>query len=225
MPDKQGGGEEAADFGTSNQLSNDKHADMTNSNNDAEKSGRIGKSAITVGRYTYGFENLSIRQWGEGASLRIGAFCSLAGATIMLGGNHRTDWITTFPFGHIFADELGGQEIVGHPATRGDVVIGNDVWIGHNATIMSGITIGTGAVIASNAVVVKDVRPYDIVGGNPAKCIKTRFDEDIVERLLQLRWWDLPVEDIRQVAATLSQAPTPQLLDGLIAKYRPGPLP
>ena len=198
---------------------------MTNQSNNTGKYGTIGKSAITVGRYTYGFELLSVRQWGEGASLQIGAFCSLANATILLGGNHRTDWITTFPFGHIFADELGGQDIVGHPATRGDVIIGNDVWIGHNATIMSGITIGTGAVIATNAVVVKDVQPYEIVGGNPAKCIKTRFDADIIERLLTLRWWDLPVEDIRQVASTLSQAPTTQLLDALIARYRPEPLP
>ena len=194
---------------------------MTNAANDSVKTGLIGNSAITVGRYTYGVENVNVRQWGEGASLRIGAFCSLASVTIFLGGNHRTDWITTFPFGHIFADELGGQEIVGHPATRGDVIIGNDVWIGDNATILSGVTIGTGAVVAANAVVVQDVGPYDIVGGNPARVLKTRFSADIIEGLLKLNWWDLPLEDVRQIAATLSQPPTAQLVDALVARYRP----
>ena len=194
---------------------------MSDAINDTETTGRIGNSAITIGRYTYGVENVMVRQWGEGASLRIGSFCSLANATILLGGNHRTDWITTFPFGHIFADELGGEDIVGHPATRGDVVIGNDVWIGHDVTIMSGITIGTGAVLAANAVVVKDVGPYEIVGGNPAGLLKMRFGADVIERLLALRWWDLPLADIRQIAATLSQPPTLQLVDELIARYRP----
>jgi acetyltransferase-like isoleucine patch superfamily enzyme len=77
--------------------------------NDNIKSGILGKSPISVGRFTYGFDNISIKQWNEGASLNIGAFCSIAmNTTIFLGGNHRTDWITTFPFGHIFQDELGG---------------------------------------------------------------------------------------------------------------------
>ena len=187
----------------------------------APRAGRVGNSDITIGRFTYGVENLSIRQWNEGASLKIGAFCSLASAiTVFLGGNHRTDWITTFPFGHVFADELGGTQITGHPGTRGDVIVGDDVWIGHGATIMSGVTIGTGAVVAANAVVVKDVAPYDIVGGNPAKVVKKRFSDDIVALLLQLRWWDLPVADITRIAADLSQQPTPALLHELLAQYR-----
>lgn len=194
---------------------------MTKPMNNVVRRSQVGNSAITVGRYTYGVKNLTINQWGEGAKLEIGAFCSIASGTILLGGNHRTDWITTFPFGHIFADELGGQDIVGHPATRGDVIIGNDVWIGQHVTILSGVTVGTGAVIGANAVVTKDVGPYEIVGGNPAKLLRKRFSDDIVERLLKLKWWDLPLEDIRQIAAKLSQPPTVQLLDELNATYRP----
>ena len=91
----------------------------------------IGRSPITFGRFTYGYENISVFQSGEGAALKVGAFCSIAPmVTIFLGGNHRTDWISTFPFGHIFQDELGEEIIPGHPSTNGDVIIGDDVWIG-----------------------------------------------------------------------------------------------
>lgn len=85
---------------------------------------------------------------------------------MFLGGNHRVDWTTTYPFGHILVHELGGQGIQGHPAKRGDVVIGDDVWIGYGATIMSEVTIGAGAVVGVNATVVKDAAPYEI-GAQP----------------------------------------------------------
>lgn len=79
---------------------------------------------------------MRIEQFGEGAKLKIGSFCSIAeGVVVFLGGNHRADWITTFPFGHIFQEDLGGEEIVGHPMTKGDVMIGNDVWIGQNSML------------------------------------------------------------------------------------------
>ncbi len=190
------------------------------SNNDF-KSSKIGKSSIKVGRFTYGFENLSIRQWDEGATLKIGAFCSLASnINIFLGGNHRTDWVSTFPFGHIYQDELGGSGILGHPSTKGDVIIGNDVWIGFGVTIMSGIHIGDGAVIAANACVVKDVAPYNIVGGNPAKSVKQRFENDIIDILLRLRWWDLPLEDIKKITKILSSRPNKATLLELLSGYR-----
>lgn len=190
------------------------------SNNDF-KSSKIGKSSIKVGRFTYGFENLSIRQWDEGATLKIGAFCSLASnINIFLGGNHRTDWVSTFPFGHIYQDELGGSGILGHPSTKGDVIIGNDVWIGFGVTIMSGIHIGDGAVIAANACVVKDVAPYNIVGGNPAKSVKQRFENDIIDILLRLRWWDLPLEDIKKITKILSSRPNKASLLELLSAYR-----
>lgn len=189
--------------------------------NDVVKTGVIGESHISVGRFTYGFENLTIRQWNEGAALKIGAFCSLANnINIFLGGNHRTDWITTFPFGHIYQDELGGSYILGHPSTKGDVVIGNDVWIGSGVTIMSGIQIGDGAVLSANACVVKDVAPYHIVGGNPAKSLKQRFEDEIVEILLQLKWWDLPLENIKNISKILSSKPEKAMLFELISTYR-----
>jgi acetyltransferase-like isoleucine patch superfamily enzyme len=186
-----------------------------------ERAGFVGKSPIRVGRFTYGFENISIKEWGEGAALTIGSFCSIASSiTIFLGGNHRLDWITTFPFGHIFQEELGGADIQGHPATKGDVIIGNDVWIGHGTSIMSGVSIGSGAVIAANSNVVKDVMPYEIVGGNPAKVIKNRFCKEITGLLLTLEWWSFPVEIIKQINKDLSAEPTIDALINLIKRYK-----
>ena len=146
-------------------------------------------SSITVGKYTYGTPNVL---WeNKSAGLTIGKFCSIAGnVNIYLGGNHRTDWITTYPFGHIHKDIFNTFDGTGHPSTKGDVVIGNDVWIGNNATIMSGVKIGDGAVIANNSHVVKDVEPYSMVGGNPAKFIKFRFSTEQIEKLLKIKWWD-----------------------------------
>lgn len=190
-------------------------------NASSPRSGTVGNSPVTIGRFTYGVENLSVRQWGEGAALRIGAFCSIAtSVTVFLGGNHRTDWITTFPFGHIFQSELGGAGIVGHPATNGDVVVGNDVWLAHGVTILSGVTIGDGAVLAANATVTHDVEPYGIVGGNPARLIRKRFDDTLIALLLELRWWDLPLEVIRAVSGRLCAPPTEAVLRELIAETR-----
>lgn len=133
---------------------------------------------------------IDIKEWGEGAKLHIGAFCSIATkCTVFLGGNHRVDRITTYPFGHI-NQSIFHHDGSGHPCTKGDVTIGNDVWIGHNVTIMSGVTIGDGAVIAANSHVVKDVEPYSIYGGNPACLIRYRFSDDIIRKLLQIQWWN-----------------------------------
>ena len=142
-------------------------------------------------RYTYGLENIKVRDWGEGADVKVGSFCSIAdNVTIFIGGNHRTDWVTTYPFGHIHQNVFPwhGQ---GHPATKGDVVIGNDVWIGSGSTILSGIKIGDGAVIAASSVVVKDIPAYAIAGGNPAKVLKMRFSRKQIDKLLQNPWWEL----------------------------------
>lgn len=166
------------------------------------------REKMQVGDYTYGHGGIRVRSWGEGAQLRIGKFCSVgAGVTVYLGGNHRHDWITTFPFGHIHQHVFPhhGQ---GHPSTRGDVVIGNDVWLGEHCIIMSGVTIGDGAVVASGSHVVKDVAPYCIVGGNPATLIRQRFPDETVAKLLQMRWWDLPEDQIRALVPTLCAPPT-----------------
>jgi acetyltransferase-like isoleucine patch superfamily enzyme len=185
-----------------------------------ERTGLAGNSPMSIGRFTYGIELLTVLEWGEGAALRIGSFCSIAPATIFLGGDHRVDWITTFPFGHIFEEEFGSNKIEGYPLTKGDVIIGNDVWIGRGATIFSGLAIGSGAVIAANATVVKDVAPYDIVAGNPAKTIKARFDAEIIELLLELGWWDLPVSSINEISRKLCAEPSVEILRDLVRHYK-----
>lgn len=143
---------------------------------------------MSFGKYTYG--KTKIYWQNENAKLVVGNFCSIAeNVNIYLGGNHRTDWITTYPFGHIHQNIFNIFNGQGHPATKGDVIIGNDVWIGNNVTIMSGVTIGDGVVIANNSHVVKNVEPYSLVGGNPAKLIKYRFSQEQIEKLLQIKWW------------------------------------
>lgn len=154
-------------------------------------------------RYTYGLENLTVRSWGEGSQVQIGAFCSIADRVqLFLGGNHRTDWVTTYPFGHIHTDTFKWHGL-GHPVSKGDIVIGNDVWIGSGSTIMSGVTIGDGAVIAANSTVVKDVPPYAIVGGNPAKVVKYRFTPEQISALLANPWWEKSDQEIQKIIPLL----------------------
>jgi len=137
------------------------------------------------GRETYG--NPKVYSWGEGATLKVGSFTSMAsGVQIFLGGEHRIDWVTTFPFNVLWKE---GEGIFGHPKTKGDVLIGNDVWIATEAIVMSGVTISDGAVVGARAVVTKDVSPYTVVAGNPAREIGKRFDDEIIQRLLVVKWW------------------------------------
>ena len=146
--------------------------------------------------------------------LRIGRYCSIADdVNIMLGGNHRLDFVTTYPFGAMTGvwPEAAGRD--DYAATRGDVTIGNDAWLGSGCMIMSGVTIGDGAVIAARAVVTKDVPPYGIVGGNPAKLIRRRFNDATVERLLAARWWDLPRDRVAALIPLLQSAD----IEGLLA--------
>lgn len=143
------------------------------------------KQLYEVGRGTYG--EPTILHWGETATLKVGAYCSIAdGVKIYLGGNHRIDWITSYPF-PVFRESA--KNISGHPATKGDVIIGHDVWIGDDAKILSGVSIGDGAVIGSSAVVSQNVEPYSIVAGNPAKHIRMRFTEEEISILQTLSWW------------------------------------
>jgi acetyltransferase-like isoleucine patch superfamily enzyme len=151
-----------------------------------------------VGRGTYGIPR--VLHYPHDAQLKIGAFGSIAnGVIIFLGGNHHPEWVSTFPFGAMWREHDHPDQ----PATRGDVVIGNDVWIGHSATIMSGVTIGDGAVIGAGALVAKDVPPYMIAVGNPARNVRQRFAPEIVEKLLAIRWWDWPDKRIRRAAGML----------------------
>ena len=135
--------------------------------------------------------------------LVIGKFCSIAcGAKFLFNAaNHTLSSLSTYPF-PIFFEEWGLDTDTSSIAkawdNHGDIVVGNDVWIGFEAVILSGVTIGDGAVIASRAVVTKDVPPYTIVGGVPAKTIRRRFDEDTIFKLLALKWWDWAEDRIRR---------------------------
>lgn len=157
------------------------------------------RDRFEVGRGTYG--EPKVLHWGESAKLKVGSFCSIAdGCKIFLGGNHRTDWVTTYPFS-VFSKTA--RSIPGHPATRGDVIIGNDVWIGIDSTILSGVKIGNGAVVGACSVVTRDVPAYAIVAGNPAKIIRIRFSPDEVNQLENIAWWDWSEEKINAMISLL----------------------
>ena len=133
--------------------------------------------------------------------LVIGKFCSIACGVKFLfnSANHALGSLSTYPF-PIFFEEWGlpVEDIPAAWDNKGDIVVGNDIWIGYEAVILAGVTIGDGAIIGARAVVTRDVPPYTIVGGVPAKPIRKRFDEDTITRLLELRWWDWPEERIRE---------------------------
>src|SRR6476620_7930238 len=152
---------------------------------------------FSIGDYSYGKPKVLYQN--DEANLIIGKFCSISSdVVIFLGGNHRTEWITTYPFNALNDDFPEAKHIKGHPATKGDVVIGNDVWIGRDVTIMSGITIGNGAVIAAGSVVTKNVGAYEIWGGNPAKLIKKRFTDQQITKLQEMQWWNWDIAKIKK---------------------------
>jgi virginiamycin A acetyltransferase len=148
-----------------------------------------------VGKYTYGAP--IVKDWHQGSTLKIGDFSSIAeNVTILLGGNHPTEWISSFPFGIVF-DEFKEKHYNYPKLSKGSVIIGNDVWIGLNTTILSGVTIGDGAIVAAGSIVTKNVEPYAIVGGNPAKVIKKRFSDEAISKLLTIRWWNWEIDKIK----------------------------
>lgn len=156
---------------------------------------------IKIGKYSYVSDNNICCD--SGGDVIIGKFCSIANGLKIINVGHNHKWITTYPF-TAFRNKWNADHFPsGHPKKMGDVIIGNDVWIGDSVTILGGITIEDGAVIAVKSVVVKDVEPYTIVGGNPAKIIKKRFDDDIIEKLLKIKWWNWEKEKIEKNIGTL----------------------
>jgi acetyltransferase-like isoleucine patch superfamily enzyme len=147
------------------------------------------RGLLVIGRHSYGPAEFMCVYAGDSAKVTIGKWCSLASdVEIMPGGNHRVDTVTTYPIQRLYG--LPGVDEAGQPWSKGDVVIGNDVWIGRGAKILGGVSIGDGAVVAAFSVVTKSVAPYTIVAGVPARVIRPRFEQEIVESLLRIRWWD-----------------------------------
>lgn len=170
-----------------------------------------GGPQIEIGDFTYGIP--VIEHYGGDTKLKIGKFCSIGpDVRIVLGGDHRTEWCTTYPFNAIMPEF---SFITGHPCSKGDITIGNDVWIAGGAKIMSGVTIGDGSVVAANACVTGAVEPYTIVGGVPAKPIRKRFCDADIQKLLEIRWWDWDRELIWQAVPILQN----HALEELFAFY------
>ena len=164
---------------------------------------------FSIGKGSYG--PLRVYDWGEGATLRIGAYCSIAeGSKILLGGGHRTDWVTTYPF-EVFLKSA--KHVKGTRITKGDVNIGNDVWLGMDSMIMSGVTVGDGAVIGASAVVTKDIPPYAIVAGNPVRVVRMRFDDTVIDKLLEIQWWNWSDSRIERLVPLLMNNDLEAFLD------------
>ncbi len=191
-----------------------------------ERRGRLAERAVeehlysserlSMGRCSYG-DPLVATFPGDSAHVRVGAFCSIGPDVILMdGGDHRLDWVSTFPF-RAYLDLPGAYED-GHPRSRGDIEIGNDVWIGRGARVRSGVKIGDGAVIGAYSVVTRDVRPYAVVAGVPAREVRRRFSDQQIEALLEIAWWEWPMDAI--------EAGVPQLccddIDLFIRGHLPG---
>ena len=169
---------------------------------------------FAIGPYTYGRPKVRFPE--SGARLVIGRYGSIAdGVEILLGGNHRLDWTTTYPFPALPRLWPQAAGMTGHDTTRGDVVIGHDVWLGSQCMIMSGVTIGHGAVVAARAVVTRDVPPYAIVAGNPARVVRLRFDETRIAALLETAWWNRPRAEIEHLIPLLLSERVDDLLEAL----------
>lgn len=169
----------------------------------------VKASNIIVGDYTYfddprngpeKFEEYNVLYNYDFSKVKLilGKFCAIAAETrFIMTGDHKLDAISSYPF-PIF--KMGWERAfqISDLPVKGDIVVGSDVWFGYSSLIKGGVTIGHGAIVAAGAVVIKDVPPYTIVGGNPAKVVKQRFDDTTIERLLQIAWWDWDIAKINR---------------------------
>ena len=167
---------------------------------------------IIVGDFSYiadsDFESHVTHQYEwNGDKLIIGKFCQIAAGVefIMNGANHQMNAVSTFPFYTLegWNMEPPAQEDL---PLKGDTIVGNDVWIGQNATILPGVHIGDGAIIGANSVVGSDIDPYTIVAGNPAKVLRKRFDDELINLMLRFKWWDKSIEEINALIPILTDS-------------------
>lgn len=180
-------------------------------------SAQVTNPNIRVGRYSYysgyyhghGFDDCArylSPDRDDVDRLVVGSFCSIgSGAAFVMAGNqgHRHDWASSFPFFYMAGEEPAFADAADAFQRAGDTVIGSDVWIGSEAMLMPGIRVGHGAVIGSRALVTRDVEPYAIVGGNPARTIRHRFPPEQIALLLEAQWWDWPDGMIREALPLL----------------------
>lgn len=182
----------------------------------------ITRPNIVVGDFTYYDDPRGVERFQDnvlyhfdfiGDRLVIGRFCSIAAGTtfIMNGGSHPTDWVTTYPF-PVFGNGWEAAEPPSWPS-KGDTVVGHDVWLGYRSTILPGVNVGHGAIVAAESVVTKDVEPFAIVAGNPAKKIRFRFDEQERNELLEISWWDWDAEKITRNVRALCAGDVAALRD------------
>jgi acetyltransferase-like isoleucine patch superfamily enzyme len=152
----------------------------------------VARHGFEIGDYSYGAP--IIRQWGGCSRLVVGRYCSIGdGVEFVLGGNHRVERVTTYPMSMLY----GRLAAADHTWSRGDIIVGSDVWIGLGAVVLSGLKIGHGAVVGAHTLVTRDVDPYCVVVGNPAKPLRQRFSGAIIAQMLDLRWWDLDKDQLR----------------------------
>ena len=189
--------------------------------------GVVKDPSITAGAYTMyndfvndpmDFEknNVLYHYPVNGDCLKIGKFCSIAcGAKfIFTSANHTLDSLSTYPFPLFYEEwDTPVSEVAQAWDNKGDIIVGSDVWIGYEAVILSGVHIGNGAVIGARAVVTRDVEPYAIVGGVPARTIRKRFDEETVRALESLHWWDLPARQIKELLPAIKSGDIKALME------------
>ena len=157
-------------------------------------------------RGTYFDRHVNIITWSEEYRVKLGKYNSIGrDCNFFLHANHRPDWITTTSqlWGPVTPQIADMHMRMGHPSCKGDIIVENDVWIGATSTIMSGVKISNGAVVGGGSVVTKDVPPYAIVAGNPAKVVKYRFTDEQIKKLLKISWWDWEEQKIRENGMTL----------------------
>jgi virginiamycin A acetyltransferase len=191
----------------------------------------VQSANVEVGEYTYydsyddplAFERDAVLYAFGAERLIIGRFCAIASGVrfVMPGANHADRGPSTFPFGVFGPPWDATMDIVMSAPSRGDTIVGHDVWLGYSALVLPAVTIGHGAVVAAASVVARDVPPYAVVVGNPARVVRSRFSADDVERLLRAAWWDWPVELVTEHARTIMSG-TPAELERIASEHGVG---